>query len=74
MVSERVSRLSISLFLVAGFLTGFIIYCAALIHCVKTISGGNFSQAIWETAIVLLYTILGIRFGHRKMMNKSFKM
>ena len=71
MVSERLNRLCISLLVVAGFLIGFTGYCAALIHWVKTISDNNLSynpaQAILETAILLLYTCLGIRFCHKKI-------
>ncbi|OJW77089.1 MAG: hypothetical protein BGO59_23895 [Spirosoma sp. 48-14] len=63
----------ISLFVLAGFLAGFILFCGVLIHWVQAISGIDryypSFQFIAETFFLVLYTVLGIRFCRRKIDN-----
>lgn len=71
MVSGRINRVCLSLLVIASFLVGFTMYCAVLIHWVKTISHWSFAdypiQIIGETAFLLIYTFLGIRFCRKKI-------
>lgn len=54
-----------------GSLAAFIGYCAAIVDWIQDYSGGvykqNFMEAVLETAALVVYTYLGIRFFNRNI-------
>jgi hypothetical protein len=69
--STHMNKIVLLLLVGTGALLAFFGYCAVLVDWIQSFSGDTYKQNYWEalleTAGLLLYTYLGIRFFNRNL-------